>query len=80
MVQKIDVVMGVPKEGKEVIDFICALIKDIKEKKSLTELMAELPKLVLAVEGLGNLGEELKSDGKDELAAYVVKEVIAALS
>lgn len=80
-VEKIDVVLGVPKEGKEIVDAVVGIIAAIKAKKGVAEIAGEaLPKVVAAVDGFGNLSEELKSDGKDELFAYLVREVAQVLA
>lgn len=78
-VQKLKVEMDVPKEGKEIVDALEAIVKHFKEKKSLSEAAALLPPIMAAVDGIDGLGEELKSDGKDELAAYLLHKVMGAL-
>lgn len=70
---------NVPKEGKEIVDFVAALIADIKAKKSIAELAGELPKLVSAVDGFNQLGEEMKSQFDGDLEGYLVREIRNAL-
>ena len=44
--ETVSVELKVPKESKEVVDFIVELYKDIKAKKSISEISAEnLPAL-----------------------------------
>lgn len=78
--QKVSVTMEVPKESKEVIDALTGLLADIKAKKNLQEVIGgALPRVIAAVDGFGQLGEEVKSDGKDELAGYAVREILLGL-
>lgn len=80
MVVKVSVTMEVPKESKEVVDLMAALIKALKEKKSIAIIGTEiLPKLLVAVEGITAIGEEIASDGKDEMAGYMVQQLMAEL-
>lgn len=77
--QKVMVQMEVPKECKEVVDLIAAILTDIKMKKSLAEVASgNLPKLFVAVEGFDQLGAEFMSDGQDEVAGYLVQQMMAA--
>jgi len=78
--EKVIVQMEVPKESKEVVDFLAALVTEFKMKKPIGEIAAStLPKLMTAVEGFNALGEEVKSDGQDEIAGYLVQQVMSAL-
>ena len=80
MVVKVSVTMEVPKESKEVVDLLAALVKDLKAKKSIAEIGTDvLPKLLVAVEGITAIGEEVASDGKDEMAGYMVQQLMAEL-
>ncbi len=71
-------VISVPKEASEVVDFIAAMVANIKAKKSLAEIAAELPKLVAAVDGYNLLGEEMKA-AWPAASAYLISEVGQAL-
>lgn len=76
----VKVEMEVPKEGKEIVDCVASIIKDLKAKKPIAEVAAgNLTKLFAAVEGFDQLGEELKSANKDELAGYLVQQQMDAL-
>lgn len=79
MVQTVNVTMAVPKEGKEVIDSVAAIIEHFKSGKSLVEASALLPGVMSAVENVGAVGEEVKSVYNDELAGYTVHRVFSAL-
>lgn len=78
--QVVAVTMDVPKEGKEVIDALAGLVADFKAKKPVAEVVAgNLGKLLAAIEGFDQLGEEAKSSNKDELAGYSVQQIMHAL-
>ena len=78
--QTVTVTMEVPKESKEVVDCITAILKDVKAKKTVAEIAATaLPKLVTAVDGFNAIGEEVKSQNKDELSGYLVQQTMDAL-
>ena len=79
-IKKVDYIMSVPKESKEVVDAIEQLLLDIKAKKELSVIIAgALPKLVVAIDGYEHVPAELKSDGLDEVLAYAVHKVLGAL-
>ena len=50
--------LEVAKEIGEVLDFVVAIVKVIKEKGDYTSLVDEL---VVAVDGVSGLGEEIKN-------------------
>lgn len=79
MVEKVAYTMDVPKEGKEVADTVHAIVKHFKDGKDVTEAAALLPAVMQAVDGVGKVADEIKSDGKDELVAYLVHKVMDAL-
>lgn len=65
--------IGVPKESKEVIDFLTDLIEDIKAGKPVGELTAEnLPNLMTAIEGYDQIPLEVKGEHLSETLAYAV--------
>ena len=71
--------MEVPKEGKEVIDATAAITKHFVNGGSVLEAAALLPAVMKAVEGVDGVKEEIKSQYKDELAAYAVHRVWESL-
>ena len=78
--QKVSVTMEVPKESKEIVDALAHIVTEIKMKKSVAEMVgSSLAKLIAAVEGFDQLGEEIKSDGQDEIAGYLVQQVMQAI-
>lgn len=67
--------MQVPKEGKEIVDAATALIAHFVNGKPLAEAAALLPELLKAADGFGIVSEEIKSQYKDELAAYAIQKI-----
>lgn len=79
MVVKLPYEMQIPKEGKEIIDALEGLVKHFVAKKPIAEAALLLPAVMTAVDGYDKVGEELKSDGQDELAGYLVHKLLGAL-
>ena len=76
----VKVELNVPKESKEVVDFLAKVVMDLMAKKSIAEVAAgNLAMLMTAVGDFDALGEEMKSQNKDDLAAYLVKTIMSAL-
>lgn len=68
---KTEVKILVGKESKEVIDSVVGIIADIKAKKPVAEIVAgSLPSLMTAVDGYDQLGDEMRSDSRNETVAY----------
>jgi len=65
--------LELPKESKEVIDLLAALVEVLRSEDR--NYGAILPKLMVALDGVGKIGEELKGNYKDELAAYLLHKV-----
>ena len=72
--------LNVPKESKEIVDAVDAILEDILAKKSVAEIAAEnLTGLFEAVSGFDQLDDEFKAQGRDDLAAYLVQKVMNRL-
>lgn len=78
-VETVNYSMQVPKESKEVVDAVAAIVEHFKAGKSVIEAAALLPAVMVAVDGVNKLGEEVKSAYNDEAAAYCVHKVFGAL-
>lgn len=78
-VQTVPVTLDVPKETKEVIDFLAAIADHFIQKKPVSEIAAILPQGIVAFDGYEKIGAEVKSQYKDEAAAYLVREVTKRL-
>jgi len=77
--ESVKVEIEVPKEGKEVVDAVSAVIAHFMGGKSLAEAAALLPVVMQAVDGYDKVSEGLKGDGSDDLAGYAVYKVLGAL-
>lgn len=71
--------MQIPKEGKEVVDLVDAILEKVMAKAEMSEYASLLSSLMTAVDGVGSIADEIKGDGKDELAAYLVHKVLGRL-
>lgn len=79
MVDKVKVEMMVPKESKEIVDLLVAILVKVKAKAPIAEYMALLPDLVKAADGINMVDDEFKSDGGDELLGYLIQQVMQVL-
>lgn len=71
--------MEIPKEIKEVIDFVDQLLAKIIAKDSLTSYTELLTAAYTAFEGITDVGEEVKSEYRDEAAGYLVHKILGTL-
>lgn len=79
MVEKVKVELDVPKELKEVIDVAAGLVAHFRNGGDLAGATAMIPMLMAAIDGFEKLDDEMKSDGKDEAAAYMMHKMWEAL-
>lgn len=77
--EKVSYTMEVPKEGKEVVDSLASIAEHFVNGGSVTDAAKLLPGVMVAVDNISAIGEEIKSDGKDELAGYTVHKIWGAL-
>lgn len=78
-VQTVDYTMKVPKEGKEVVDLLAGVVGKLKAKASIADYQDLLDELMLAIEGIGGVSEEVKSQYRDELAGYLTHRLMGEL-
>lgn len=78
-IEKIAVSMDVPKEGKEIVDFLDKVLEKVMNKAELAEYATLITAVMPAIDGAGKIGEEMKSDGRDELAGYLVQKLLSRL-
>lgn len=72
--------LNVPKESKEIVDGIVELITDLKAKKSTSVVLADqLDNLSQYIDGWDQLDDELKSEYRDDLAGYLVQQIMEVL-
>jgi hypothetical protein len=73
----VKVEVEVPKELKEVSDFVVELVKDLKDKKAIELVLGEnLPNLLKAIEGFDQLGEEVKSAHAVKLGGLLAADLV----
>lgn len=75
-VKTVKVELSVPKESKEVVDFLTAILKKVKAKAPMADYADLLDEGYAAVSGVDKLADEAKSEYRDDLAGYLVKEVM----
>lgn len=72
--------LQVTKEFREIVDFLGAVLKDVKEGKKAVKIAADqFPALFKAVDGFDQLSEEVHSVYLADNAAYLVKTVMNQL-
>ena len=79
-VQTIPVSMNVPKEGKEIVDAAFSLVKHFKSGGTIEQAVTLVPSIMAAVDNFKAVNEEVQSEYRDELAAYVVQKIGEILS
>lgn len=67
--------LSIPKETKEAIDLLGVVAEKIKSGAKYTEYADILDEAFVALDGSGKIPEELKSEHKDDISAYLVKRV-----
>lgn len=72
----VPVQLDVPKESKEVADFLVGLYAAIQSGKEMSVIIAEeLPKLMTAIQGYELLSEENKGKHLSATIAYLVEQI-----
>ncbi len=77
--ETISYTMVVPKELKEVIDFLEEILTKIMKGESITTYMELIDDLYAAIEGVQDIKEEIGSEYRDEAAGYLVHKILGAL-
>lgn len=72
--------MQVPKELKEVVDLLDAIVEKIQSGADFQEYTTLLPKLVAAVDGVQHVTQELQGQYRDEAAGYLVHKLLGRLA
>jgi len=70
--------MQVPKEGKEIVDALTGIIEKVVAKAPLAEYVELFGELSRAVDGVEKVGEEIKSEFRDELAGYMTHKIMGS--
>lgn len=72
--------MDLPKDFKEVVDLIDAIIEKVKAKADMAEYLELIGKLTAAADGVQNVSEAVKGQYRDECTAYLVKTLMERLA
>lgn len=67
--------LQVPKETKEVIDFLAAIAEKVIAKAATSEYMQLVDELYKGLEGVEKVGAEVKGNHKGAIVAYLVDQV-----
>lgn len=78
--EKVSYTMEIPKESKEVIDLLEGVAKKIKEGSDVQDYLSLIGELSAALDGVDKLPAEVQSEGRDEIAAYLVHKVLPVLA
>lgn len=71
--------MEVPKEAKEVVDLIDQILEKVLAKAPMAEYAVLFGQASVAVDGISEVGDEMKSNNRDELAGYMVHKLMGRL-
>ena len=64
--ETVNVTMEVPKEGKEIVDALDALLEKILNKEPLSSYAELFDEIYAAVDGVSGVKEEMQSQYRDE--------------
>ena len=78
-VETVKVEMDVPKEGKEVVDCLDAVLEKVLAKAPVTSYLELIDDLSKAADGAQKLAAEAQSEYRDELSGYLVQKLMARL-
>jgi hypothetical protein len=67
--------LSVPKETKEIVDLLKAIAEKAKAGASAMDYTGLVEELFVALKGVDQIPEEIKSEYKEDIVAYLVKEV-----
>lgn len=71
----VKVELNVPKESKEVVDFLALIFDEAKQGLGVDDIAKLLPGLMQAIEGLDKVDDEIKGKNRDDLMGYLVKQI-----
>jgi len=73
------VTMNVPKESKEVIDLLAGIVEKVKAGAEVNDYLSLIGELTSALDGVDKIPAEAKSDGRDEMVAYLLHKIMPIL-
>jgi len=74
-VQTIEEVINVPKETKEMIDLLELVYEKVKAKADLQDYVGLLDELHLAINGIDQIDDEMKSKFRADALGYLVLKI-----
>lgn len=77
--ETVEVGLMVPKESKDVIDLVVAIIQQVKDGVQAEDVLAIVDELAEAFAGIQAVPEEVKSEYLGDLIAFAGKSVVDAL-
>ena len=77
--EKVSVTLEVPKESKEVVDFLDKVLEKVMSGASLDSYATLIAEVLPAIDGINKVLDEVKSDGRDEIAGYLVHKIMGRL-
>ena len=75
----VKVEMEVPKELKEVVDALDAVLEKVLAKADIAEYLTLVGTLSAAADGVDQLGDELKSEHRHAAVAYLTERISTRL-
>ena len=76
----VEVKLNVPKEAKDVVDLVDAVLEKALAKADLASYAGLIGGLMTAVDGAQSVPAELASQYRDDLAGYLVQKLMARLA
>ncbi len=71
--------MDVPKELKDIVDLLDGILEKVMAKAEMAEYTQLLGDLMTAIDGIEGVGEEIKSQYRDEAVGYLVHKLMGRL-
>jgi hypothetical protein len=77
--ESVDVTLKVPKESKEVIDLLKGVVEKVKAGAEVNDYLTLIGDLSSALDGVDQIPAEAKSEGRDEIIAYLINQLMPIL-
>jgi hypothetical protein len=74
--ESVDVTLKVPKESKEVIDLLKGVVEKVKAGAEVNDYLTLIGDLSSALDGVDQIPAEAKSEGRDEIIAYLINQLM----
>lgn len=76
----VKVTTDVPKDFKEVVDLVDAILVKVKSKASMASYIGLLDELSKAAEGIDNVDDAVMGEYRDECTGYLVRTLMLRLA